>query len=47
MFLGLPVPHPDPIVKGMDPDTDLYQIFTDPQHLETEFFSYYYSNIIP
>jgi hypothetical protein len=28
MFLGLPDPHPDPLVRDMDP----YQNFMDPQH---------------
>ncbi len=36
MCLGLPDPHPDPLVRGKDPPPDPhpdpYQNVTDPQH---------------
>ncbi len=31
-FLGLPDPHPDPLVTSTDPAPDPYQNVTDPQH---------------
>jgi hypothetical protein len=31
-FLGLPDPHPDPLVRGKDPPPDPDQNVTDPQH---------------
>jgi hypothetical protein len=38
MFLGLPDPHPDPLVRGTDPDTHPgpYQNVTGPYHWEEE-----------
>ncbi len=32
MFLSLPDPHPDALVRGTDPHSDPYQNVTDPQH---------------
>jgi hypothetical protein len=34
MFLALPSPHPDPLVRGTDPDQNV----TDPQHWFPEKF---------
>jgi hypothetical protein len=37
MFLGLPDPHPDQLVRGHgSEDPDLYQNVTDPQHWHHE-----------
>ncbi len=38
MFLGLPDPVTDPFVRGMDPDPDLHQNVTDPQHCNSVIF---------
>jgi hypothetical protein len=43
MFLCLPDPHPDPLIRGTDPNQDpyqgTYQIVTDSQHCQKVTFS--------